>query len=273
MRASAHLAVARTQDSHRSKITRLHSEAALVLLPTNPVRHEPMRRWHSCGTAPARVSLVAGAAGPVGGDQLSMSIDVESGAALILRSVAATLVLPGPHCQPSRIEISVRVAAHGILIWLPSPIIAARNCRHVSITNVALEAGARLFLREELLLGRHGEQPGAIRQRLRVRLEDQPLLDQEFAIGPDAAGWDSPAVIGGRRALGSVLIVDPDWLRSPPELAISAHDADTALMPLNGPAILMTTLARDALALRHQLDGAISAVEASRAHVQPASSR
>ena len=269
MRASAHLAVAQTANSRHSKITRLHSEPPLVLLPTNRARHEPMQRWHSCGTAPAQISLVAGAAGPIGGDHLSMSITVESGAALVLRNVAATLVLPGPHGRPSRTEISVRVAAHGVLVWLPGPVIAARNCRHVSIADVTLEPGARLFLREELLLGRYGEQPGAIRQRLRVRLDDQPLLDQELAIGPDAPGWDGPAVIGGRCALGSVLIVDPDWGHSALDLANSIGDADTALIPLSGPAILVTALARDGLALRHQLDAAIAAVEASLAQDQP----
>jgi urease accessory protein len=273
MRASAHLAVAQTADSRHSKITRLHSEPPLVFLPTKPFRQEPMQRWNCCGPARVHVSLVAGAAGPIGGDHLSMSIKVETGAALVLRNVAATLVLPGPHGQPSRTEISVRVAARGALVWLPGPVIAARNCRHVSITDVTLEPGARLFLREELLLGRHREQPGAIRQRLRVRLDDQPLLDQELAIGLDARGWDGPAVIGGRRALGSVLIVDPNWLLSPFDLATPSEDADTALMPLSGPAVLVTALARDGLALRSKLDDAIAAVEASLAQDKPANSR
>jgi urease accessory protein len=263
MRASAHLAVAQaqTKDGTRTRITRLRSDPPLVLRPTNPVGPEPLPHWNLRGPATARVSLVAGAAGPVGGDHLCLSIDVGPGAALVLRAVAATLALPGPHGQPSRSEITARVAANGILVWLPGPVIAAQGCHHHAVTRVTLEPGARLLLREELLLGRHAEQPGAVRQRLRVCLDNRPLHDQEVSIGPGASGWDGAAVTGGRRALGSVLIVDPDWDHNRIDLPAPAVAADTALLPLSGPAVLVTALARDALALRHQLDIGIAAVD------------
>ena len=97
-------------------VTRLHSEPPLVLRPTNPIGPEPMRHCLQGGPPPARVSLVAGAAGPVGSDDLRLSIDVQSGAGLVLRNVAATLVLPGPHGRPSRTEMTVRVATDGVLV-------------------------------------------------------------------------------------------------------------------------------------------------------------
>lgn len=268
MRASAFLTVAKVEGTARTRITRLHSDPPFVLRPTNPVGGEPMRHWHQGGPPPLQVSLVAGAAGPVGGDDLRLGIDVESGAALVLRNVAATLVLPGPHRQQSRIETTIRVAAGGTLVWLPKPVIAARNCDHHAITHVRLEPGARLLLREELLLGRHAEPPGAIRQRLRVSLGDRPLYDQEFSVGPRAAGWDSPAIMGGRRALGSVLIVDPDWDPDLIDLPSPIVDTDTALLPLSGPAVLVNALAKDGLALRYQLDTGIAAVEASLCRAQ-----
>ncbi|HEX5504956.1 MAG TPA: urease accessory protein UreD [Thermomicrobiales bacterium] len=268
MRASAHLTVARARDTARTQIVRLHSEPPLVLRPTHPAGPEPLRRWHVPGLVPARVSLVAGAAGPVGGDELCLSIEVASGAALVLRSVAATLALPGPHGRPSRSEVTVRVAAHGVFVWLPGPLIAARGCCHHAVTRVMLEPGARLLLREELLLGRHAEPPGAARQRLRVCLGDRPLHDQELAVGPGAAGWDGAAVAGGRRALGSVLIVDPDWGDNPVNLPAPAAATDTALLPLGGPAVLVTALAGDGLALRHRLDAGLAVLEASLPRVR-----
>ncbi|HET8628653.1 MAG TPA: urease accessory protein UreD [Thermomicrobiales bacterium] len=265
MRASAHLAVARagTGETAPTRITRLHSEPPLVLRPTNRVVPEPPGRWDVPGLAPARVSLVAGAAGPVGGDDLRLSVEVRPGAALVLRSIAATLVLPGPHGQPSRTEVQVRVAAGGVLVWLPGPAIAARDCRHQAVTVVTLEPGARLLLREELLLGRHGERPGAVRQRLRVCLGDRPLHDQEVAIGPEAAGWDGPAVTGGRRALGSLLVVDPAWDGERGAWPSPASGTDTTIFPLNGHAVLVTALADDALALRCRLDAGLAAIEAA----------
>lgn len=264
MRASAHLAVARAPASSATgtRIIRLRSDPPLVLRPTNPGGTEPLRRWNLQGTSPARVSLVAGAAGPVGGDDLRLKIDVGNGAALVLRSVAATLVLPGPHAQSSRSEVTVHVAEHGTLVWLPGTVIAAQGCHHHAITHVMLEPGARLLIREELVLGRHGEQPGRIRQRLRVCLGDHPLYDQELSVGAEARGWDGPAVMGSRRALGSLLIVDPDWGKERvhlPPLTV----ADTALLQLSGPAILVTALANDGLALRQQINTGLAEVEAS----------
>jgi urease accessory protein len=234
-----------------------------VLRPVHPAGPEPLRRWSLSDLAPARVSLTAGAAGPVGGDHLRLSIDVGPGAALVLRTVAATLVLPGPHGQPSRSELSVRVAERGILVWLPGPVIAARGCHHETVTRVTLEPGARLLLREELLLGRHAERPGSIRQRLRVCLGDRPLYDQTLALGPGATGWDGPAVSGGRRALGSILVVDPAWDGGARDVLAPSARADSALMPLSGPGVLVTALANDALSLRDRLNAGLADIEAS----------
>jgi urease accessory protein len=263
MHACALLTVSWDQNTARSRIARLHSDPPLMLRPTHPVRPDPMPAWAPHLHAPARVSLVAGAAGPVGGDSLRLGIDVESGAALVLRNVAATLLLPGSHNEPSSMETVVRVASGAVLIWEAGPLIAARNCRHHAVTRVSLEPGARLFLREELLLGRHAEQPGAIRQRLRVCLADRPVYDQEVAIGPGASGWDSPAGVGGRRALGAVLMVDPCWEHQRPTVPTVAKDSDTVLLPLGGPAVLLSALARDGLALRQQLEIGVAEVEAA----------
>lgn len=265
MRAAAYLAVARVGTGHRAgtRITRLRSDPPLVLRPTNPVGPEPPRRWGLVERMPVRVSLVAGAAGPVGGDDLHLSVDVGPGAALVLRSIAATLILPGPYDRPSRSSVSVQVAEDGVLVWLPGPAIAAKGCRHQTYIHVTLDPGARLLLREEILLGRHAEQPGALRQRLRVCRGSQPLHDQELAVGPGAAGWAGSAVTGGRRAVGSLLVVEPGWQDSPSGAPSSVAGVDTALLPLCGPAMLVTALADDALALRRQLDGGLAKIEAS----------
>lgn len=261
MRAAASLTVERTSDAGKSRITRLHSEAPLILRPTNPVGSAALGRWHESGTPPVHVSLAAGAAGPIGGDDLRLNVDVGAGASLVLRTVAATLVLPGPHGERSRMEVTARVAVGGVLMWLPEPVIAARDCHHETITQVMLEPGARLLLREELLLGRNGELPGRVRQRLRVCIGACPLFDQELSLGLGAVGWNGPAVVGGRRALGTALLVSPGWNHGC--VATPAHliATDTMLLPLSGPAVLVSALAPDALALRRQLDEGIRALE------------
>lgn len=101
-----------------------------------------------------------------------------------------------------------------------------------------------------------------MRQRLRVCLGDRPLHDRELAVGPGAAGWDGMAVTGGRRAIGSVLVVDPAWGDDRISWPGPAAGADTALLPLSGPAVLITALAHDGLALRRRLDAGLAAIEA-----------
>src|SRR5699024_7920222 len=138
------LTIARAEDAARSRITGLRSDNPFVLRPVNPEGAAPMPHWHVDADSPARVLLAAGAAGPLGGDDLRLDVDVGPGAALVFGSVSAMLALPGPFGQSSRIETNVRVAENGTLVWLPKPMIAARNCDHHAITNVMLEPGARL---------------------------------------------------------------------------------------------------------------------------------
>lgn len=263
MDAAAGLGVERTAGpERRTRISRLHSEAPYLLRPTHPDATEPVPGWRLAEEAPARVALVAGAGGPVGGDRLSLHIDVGPGAVLVLRAVAATLVLPGPHGERSSSHVTARVAAGGTLVWLPGAMIAARGCDHHATTRIALAADARLLVREELVLGRTGEQPGAIRQRLRVTSAGVPLLDQELHLGEGAPGWAGPAVTGGRRAVGSLLVVDPTLGPRTAEPVLD-DDAESATLPLGLTGRLLTALATDALALRQRLDVGLAALDPS----------
>jgi urease accessory protein len=241
--------------SKRSRVSTLRSEAPLVFRLTAARESEPAI---ARGLDAARVHLAAGAAGPIGGDEFNLDIDVGAGSALVLRDISATLLLPGPRGEPSSTRTRIHVAAGATLIWLPEPLIAARDCCHLNDVRVELDLGARLLLREELLLGRHGESPGTVRWRLCVRLGGQALHQQHLELGPDINGWNTPAVAGHHRALGSILAVDPDWDEHTPQARLLSGDA--ALLPLAGPAALITAQAADSLALRRQLDSGLDSL-------------
>ena len=252
MRARAEIATECQQLSDGrspSQVSTLRSEAPMMLRLTMAKDREP---WTGNDPDIARVCVAAGAAGPVGGDSLALRVDVGRRSTLVLRDVSATLLLPGPDGAQSRTCTTIHVHAEATLIWLPEPVIAAHGCRHINDVRIELEAGARLLLREELLLGRHGESPGTVRQHLRVRLEGRPLLHQQLSVGPGAWGWNSPAVTAGRRAMGSLLVVDPRWTEAPP--AAVPLDGDSALLPLEGPAVLASAVAADNLSLRRSLN-------------------
>jgi urease accessory protein len=203
-------------------------------------------------TGATRVHLVGGAAGPLGGDDLTVCVEVRAGAVLCVRTVAASLALPGHSAEPSRMRIEARVAAGAVLCWLPEPVIAAAGCDHHTESTVDVEDGGTVLWREELICGRAGESSGRAVQRISVCHAGRPLLRQELTVGTGAPGWDGPAVLGGARVTGQLLVLSPDWRDGgPPAARVLGPGA--AQMPLVGPAILATATGTQAHQVRAHL--------------------
>lgn len=243
----------------RTRISWLRSQAPLVFRTTREALPWHLAHWEADQPSAACVRLAAGAAGPLGGDQLQIDIRVGSGATLMASAVSATLLLPGPHGQESKSEVNITVATGGALVWLPGRQIAAAGCRHASVTRIDLEPGARLFTREEVLLGREGELPGGLRQRLRITHDGDPLYDQEVAVGAGAPGWSSSAVTGGRRSLGSIIVVDRVLEDIAAFTTAGADDLeDTAIMHLKEQAVVVASAAPDAIVLSRRLAAALA---------------
>jgi urease accessory protein len=190
---------------------------------------------------PEAVYVVGGAAGPVGGDELALRISVGTGALLRVRTAAASIALPGPDGRESVLRVTVDVAAGARLEYLPEPVVVSAGARHATIIRVALADGASLLLRDELLLGRHGEAGGAGRTELHVSYAGRPLLRQSLEVsGTDAADL-GPAVLGGHRAVGALLHASPavDALAAGASdpLTVGANEtAKTALAEVSGAA-------------------------------------
>ncbi|MEU1127077.1 urease accessory protein UreD, partial [Streptomyces sp. NPDC005899] len=218
-----------------------------------------VRRTRSPEAAYARVTVVGAMTAPLGGDRLAVEVRADAGARLTVDSAAATVALPGPgpDAGPASYDITLSVGEGAVLRWLPEQLVSARGSELDMTTRVELAPGARLVLREEQILGRHGEHTGSLATRLTVRLAGRPLLDQRLAYGPAApGGWDGAAVLGGHRAVGQLLVVDPVFGEAPAEPALLG--AGAVLTPLAGPAVLVTALAADARLLRQVLDEALS---------------
>ncbi|MEU2736674.1 urease accessory protein UreD [Streptomyces sp. NPDC007095] len=218
-----------------------------------------LRRTRASGDE-ARVMLVGAMSGPLGGDRFAVEAEVGEGARLHVGSAAATIALPGQAKGEARYDVRLDVSGGGELRWLPEQLISAQESDLYVSSRVELRSGARLVFREEQVLGRVGEQPGRLASRLVVRLDGRPLLDQELSCGPGApGGWDGPAVLGGHRALGQLVVVRPEFEPEPPQARLLGEYA--ALMPLAGPAVLVSALAPDALRLRRVLDEALRALD------------
>ncbi|CAM5468137.1 urease accessory protein UreD [Streptomyces fumanus] len=220
----------------------------------------PLAPRRTRGTAgEASVVLVGAMSGPLGGDRLRVETEVAEGARLRVGSAAATLALPGRHQDEARYDVRLTVADGGELRWLPEQLISAGGSDLYVTTRADLAARARLVLREEQVLGRTGEEPGRLTSRLTVRIAGRCVLDQELSCGPGApGGWDGPAVLAGHRAVGQIVVVRPEFAPHPP--AARVCPAGAAVLPLAGPAVLLTAVAPDALQLRRALDEALAAL-------------
>ena len=247
-----------------SKIHRLRSDTSLVLRPTRPKEPEPLVRGSN---SVARVSLVAGTAGPLGGDDFELNVCVGAGSTLLLNEISATLLLPGARAGQSRMCINVKVEADASLIWMAEPVIAAGGCDHLHEINIDLAPTARMLIRDELQFGRHKELPGNVHQDLRVKRNGQLLFCQQLRIGPAMPGWRSSAVTGRRKCVGNVLVVDPQWENSTPPTDLFAPDA--IRMALEGPAVLISALAADTFTLRKRLEQGIQRLGDPWAPVAP----
>ncbi|MFD6314710.1 urease accessory protein UreD [Streptomyces nigra] len=205
----------------------------------------------------AHVLIVGAMSGPLGGDHFTVDAEVLAGASLRVGSAAATLALPGQGKGGARYDVRLSVADDAELRWLPEQLICARGGDLTVTTEVDVGATGRLVLREEQVLGRVGEEPGRLASRIRVRVAGRVVLDQELKCGPGApGGWDGPAGLGGHRAAGQLVVVRPEFATSPVAPRVLGESA--AVLPLAGPAVLVSAVAPDALRLRATLDEALA---------------
>lgn len=196
------------------------------------------------------VYLVGGAAGPLGGDRLSLDVEVRPGATLRIRTAAAAVALPGRAGAESVFQVTATVGDGARLEYLPEPTVVAGSARHRTEISVTLALTSSLLLRDELILGRHGERGGLCVTRLRVDQAGRPLLRHETTVRGDDMVSLGPAVLAGHRMAGSLLVVGPD---APPG---SCGDG-VAVLPLAGTAALVTAVAGDAHTLRRRLAAAL----------------
>ncbi|MDT7845262.1 urease accessory protein UreD [Streptomyces justiciae] len=217
-----------------------------------------LRRTRGSG-AEARVMLVGAMSGPLGGDHFTVRATVEEGARLHVGSAAATITLPGQTKGEARYDVRLTVADGGELRWLPEQLISANGSELYVSTHVDVGAYGRLVLREEQVLGRVAEEPGRLSSRLVLRVGGRTVLDQELACGPGApGGWDGPAVLAGHRAVGQLVVVRPEFAAGPAATRVLGDGA--VVMPLAGPAALVSAVAPDALRLRKLLDDALTSL-------------
>jgi urease accessory protein len=192
MKATARLVV--TLDSHGNSVVR-------VLRSMTPLTLVPHRRVGPV----ALVHLVSSVTAPLGGDSLSLTVEVGPGASLELRGVAATLLLPGSAGAES--SSIVRFLVEGTVSYLPEPTVVTSRARHTAVVEAELDGHAQLRTREVLVLGRTEEKPGTLSSTVRATRCGKPLLHQQLIVG-DPSVDASCAGLAGKRVVGTDVVLD-----------------------------------------------------------------
>jgi urease accessory protein len=127
-------------------------------------------------TAAGVVHLVGTAAGPLGGDDVTIAVRLGAGARLAVRSAGATIVQPGATCADSRLQLLLTVGDEAELDVATEPTVICRGAEHEASTVIELTGAGQLRLLEQVLLGRSHEPPGDWIGRTQLTRDDAPLL-------------------------------------------------------------------------------------------------
>jgi urease accessory protein len=236
VRAHAHVVAEKASDGS-TLLRRLCGGGPLTLRPTGTKQA-------------ARIHLVAGAFGPLGGDELRLRVTLEPGTALEMAALAATLVLPSRTGEPSSMQILLEVADGArLLMAMPVTVLASGAC-HTTEVRADLAPDAELHFREETVRGRSGEAGGDITAHTTIDVGAAPVLRQTIAFDEPVGGPWSP------RTFGSLLHLpagpQPTAIEGPDESGVSA--AWLALP--RGAGHQFSVLADDPMMLRRTLDRA-----------------
>jgi urease accessory protein len=161
---------------------RCRLELASGLVSPRVVRH---------GALSAEVSLIATTATLLGGDVLRLSVEVGPGLRLDLRDVAGTVAYHG-RGRGCTVDVSLRVHEGAILTWAAEPLVVADGAEVVRHLRVDVADGGRLLLRDQVALGRSGQDGGRLDCHTTMTYAGRPALVEHLEVrsglGPGALG-------------------------------------------------------------------------------------
>ncbi|NNG38943.1 urease accessory protein UreD [Flexivirga sp. ID2601S] len=155
------------------------------------------------GTA-VEVALLATTATLLGGDHARVDIRVGSGCRVTIVDVAATVAYDAGG-QKSFWDNLIHVEDGGALCWLAEPLVVADGAHVQRATSAAVASGARLVLREALMLGRHQGVGGVLDARTRIDYDGRPAVVEDLVLTPQSRR--QRPLIGDHRFVDTVTAV------------------------------------------------------------------
>jgi urease accessory protein len=203
------------------------------------VRSQPPLTLRRSG---GRVLVVGSAAGPVGGDELDLRLEVAPGARVSIGTVAATIVWPGPDGQSSTASLTIDVGAGAHVDWHPCPTVSVAGSDHHMSTIVHLGRGASCRVVEELALGRGDEAGGRLDAIVRIERDGAPVVHHRERFGPGTPGWGTTTAVGDARFVHQEFRVGEPAGEA---ATVVAHGGAAARLPIADDAMVILAIGRD----------------------------
>jgi urease accessory protein len=186
-------------------------------------------------TGPGIVHLVGTAAGPLGGDTVSIVVRLGAGARLAIRSAGATIVQPGPKVPDSTLRLELGIEDEARLDYACEPAVICHRAEHQAETEVELAGSGQIRLLEQVLLGRSHEPGGHWVGRTRLTRDGGPVLRHTLR----------SSLIGGTRVISTLIDSGVE--------AVPATVGDAVAMPLAAGGLLVTATGTDMLGTQADL--------------------
>jgi len=164
-----------------------------------------------------RVALVPEQAVLLAGDRVEVTIRVGRGRSLEIVEPGGTVAYAMRGSAASW-DVTVEVEDGGSLVWHGEPLVVSEGADVRRRTSIAVSGSARVALRETLVLGRSGQEPGTLVSRTDVHRDGAPVLIEEL---------DAAVGLGPHRVLDQVL-----WLGGFETVADRPPQPPTATMAL-----------------------------------------
>ncbi len=167
----------------------------------------PVRTFDVGGAAYA--ILVTAAPGVFGGDRLSLSVSVESGARVLLASQSALQVHPSEPAATAVIDQQYRVAAGAELYCEWDPVIPFAGARLEQRFAVDVSSDSRLFWSDALMCGRAGSGEAwrfaDLAHELRLAVDGELEYLERYRLRPGTRDGTARWQAGGHPYVGTIL--------------------------------------------------------------------
>jgi urease accessory protein len=205
-------------------------------------------------TGPGVVHLVGTAAGPLGGDEVTVVVQLGPGGRLAVRSAGATIVQPGGSVPDSVLRLHLTIGDDAQLDYGCQPTVICHRAEHEAEAVLDLTGSGQVQLLEQVLLGRSNEPGGHWVGRTRLSRDGRPEL--RHTLRSDLIAGDGTRVISTLLRSGIA--------------AVPATSGRAVAMPLAAGGLLVTATGTEMLATQADLLAAAEGAVPSSSDRSPA---